>query len=188
MSSISMTEQRCYLMRMVGAVVAVLVLLAVGCQQALPVDAADGELWTAAVEQVRRDLQVQEAGGLAIVNQTIPTADLYGVPSAPIREQRLLDLLRKRNQSTRKTITGIRLPPRTRLLDAHSVQNWDATKFPGEKLVSFSLPAILEDATTRGIVYYSATGGFDDSRGACMMFLKREGHWEVVAYLWTWIT
>jgi hypothetical protein len=59
---------------------------------------------------------------------------------------------------------------------------------PGEKLVSFSLPAIVEDATTRGVVYYSATGGFNDSRGACMMFLKREGHWEVVAYLWSWIT
>src|SRR5262245_39139677 len=138
----------CYLMRMAGSViVSLFVLLAVGCQQGPPVDTADGELWTAAVEQVRRGLPVQEAGGLAIVNQTIPTADLHGVPSAPIREQRLLDLLRERNQSTRKTITGIRLPPRTRLIDANSVQSWEATKFPGEKLVSFSLPAILEDAT-----------------------------------------
>jgi hypothetical protein len=181
-----MTEQRCYLMRMIRAVVALLVLLAVGCQQAQPVATADDELWMAALEQVRQDLQAD--GGLAIVNQTIPTADLHALsPDAIRRERRLVDLLRQRNES-KKAITGLRLPPRTRLVDANSVQNWDATKFPGEKLVRFSLPAIVEGATTKGIVYYSATGGFDDSRGAYIIFLKREGQWAVVDYLYSWIT
>ena len=80
-------------------------------------------------------------------------------------------------------------PPRTRLIEANSVQNWaDFSKqFPGAKLVRFSLPAFSEDGT-RAIVNYSASGGFENSQGAYMIFEKKQGVWTVVDYLGNWIT
>jgi len=166
----------------------VLVLFATLNPQLQAAATADADLWTAAVEQVRRDLQVQHSGELLIVNQTIPTSELHTVRDST-RETHLLELLRQRNDSTRKSITGVRLPARTRLIEANSVQNWaDMSKqFPGTKLVRFSLPAFSEDGA-KVIVYYSATGGFNDSQGGYMIFEKKQGQWIVVDYLAMWIT
>lgn len=173
---------------MAGLTIAVLVMLFASLSlQAQPTAAEDAELWTAAVEQVQRDLQVQNQGELLILNQSLQTAELHSVRAEAIREPRLFDLLRQRNDSTRKAITGIRLPRRTRLVEANSVQNWNAKRPPGEKLVRFSLPAFSEDGA-KGIVYYSATGGFDDSQGGYMIFEKNHGQWIVVDYVGMWIT
>jgi hypothetical protein len=51
----------------------------------------------------------------------------------------------------------------------------------------FSLPAFSEDGK-KAILYYSATGGFDDSQGAYMIFEKKQVVWTVVDYLVHWIT
>lgn len=50
-----------------------------------------------------------------------------------------------------------------------------------------SLPAFSEDGT-RAMIYYRASGGFDDAQGAYMIFEKKEGKWVVVDYLAMWIT
>ena len=167
-----------------------LMVSAILSPQTQPTGATDADLWTAAVEQVRRDLQVQNQGELVILNQTIPTAELRPLSADAMRETRLFGLLRKRNDSTRTAITGIRLPPRTRLVEANSVQNWEefSNRFPRAKLVRFSLPAFSEDGV-KAIVYYSATGGFDDSQGAYMIFeMMKNGQWLVRDYLGMWIT
>jgi len=169
---------------MAGSIIALLLVpLALMNPQAQPVATADAEVWTAVIEQVLRDV----GGVLLIVNETIPTADLHGVRSDGVREERLLDLLRQRNNSTTKVITGVRLPPRARLVNADVVQSWEANKAPGDKLVRVSLPAFSEDGT-KSLVYYSATGGFDDSRGGYMIFQKREGRWIAVDFFGVWVT
>ena len=57
-----------------------------------------------------------------------------------------------------------------------SVQNWPdfSKRFVEAKLLRFSLPAFSED-DARAIVYYSATGGVQDSRGAYLVFENRQG-------------
>jgi len=166
----------------------VLVLFATLNPQPQSAATADADLWIAAVEQVRRDLQVQHSGELLILNQTIPTSEFHIVRDST-RETHLLELLRQRNDSTRKSITGVRLPARTRLIEANSVQNWaDMSKqFPGTKLVRFSLPAFPEDGT-KAMLYYSASGGFDDSQGGYLVFEKKGGQWTAVDAFGVWIT
>jgi hypothetical protein len=175
---------------MVGLTVALLLMLILSPQRP-PTGTTDADLWTAALEQVRRDLQVEFHGELVILNETITTAELHPRSYDDIRERRLFDLLRKRNDSARTAIAGIRLSARTRLVEANSVQNWDefSKRFPGAKLVRLSLPAFSEDGA-KSIIYYSATGGPDDSRGGYMVFEKeeKEDRWIVVDYLSTWIT
>jgi hypothetical protein len=90
-----------------------LVISALLRPQAPPTTTADGELWTAALEVVRRDL----SGELVILNQTIPASEFPTVRDASSRETQMLDLLRTRN-GTRKSISGVRLPARARLFDA----------------------------------------------------------------------
>lgn len=164
-----------------------LVLSAVLSPQAQPTATADAELWTVAVEQVRRDLQVG-GGELVILNQTIPTSELHIVRDST-REPHLLDLLRQRNDSTRKSISGVRLPPGARLVDPSSVQNWaDFSKqFSGAKLVRLSLPAFSQDGS-RAILYFSATGGFNNSRGGYLVFEKKQDQWVAVGGIGMWIT
>jgi hypothetical protein len=83
-----------------------LVLSAVLSSQASPSTTADADLWTAAVEQLRRGLFGSDRGELVIVNYTIPTAELHSLSDSP-RETHLLDLLRQRNDATRKPISGV---------------------------------------------------------------------------------
>jgi hypothetical protein len=165
-----------------------LVLSAMLSPQAQPTATVDAELWTAAVELVRRHLQVGR-GELVISNQTIPTSEFHTVRDSS-REAEMMDLLRKRNDSTRKSISGVRLSPGVRLVDASSVHDWAdffAKQFPGSKLVMFSLPAFSEDGR-RAIVYYSASGGFDDSQGAYLVFENRQRKWGAVYAFGMWIT
>jgi len=163
-----------------------LVLSATIDAHARPTTMTDAELWTVAIEQVRRDLQVG-GGELLILNQTIPTSELHAVRDST-RESHLLDLLRQRN-STRRPISGVRLPPGARLVDPSSVQNWAnfSKQFPGAKLVSFSLPAFSQDGN-RAILYFSATGGFQDSRGGYLVFEKKQEQWIAVNVFGFWIT
>jgi hypothetical protein len=124
-----------------------------------------------------------------IVNYTIPTAELHSLSDSP-RETHLLDLLRQRNDGIRKKITGVRLPPRTRFVAPSSVpntENFSKTFRAGEKVVRFSLPAFSEDGT-KAILYYWATGGFDDSQGGYLVFEKKQEQWIAVDALGMWIT
>jgi len=166
-----------------------LVLSAVLSSQAPRSSTADADLWTAALEQLRRGLFGSDRGELVIVNYTIPTAELPSLSDSP-RETHLIDLLRQRNDATRKPISGVRLPPRTRFIAATSVPNSEnfSKAFPaGEKLVRFSLPAFSEDGT-KAILYYWATGGFDDSQGGYLVFEKKQEQWIAVDALGVWIT
>jgi hypothetical protein len=175
---------------MVGSAISfLLVLSATLGPQAQAAATADADLWTAAVEQLRRGLFGQDRGELVIVNQTIPTAELHNLSDSP-RETRLLDLLRQRNEATRKPISGVRLPPRTRFVAPSAVPNWEnfsGTFRAGEKVLRFSLPAFSEDGS-RAIVYYWATGGFDDSQGGYLVFESKQEQWIVVDALGIWIT
>jgi hypothetical protein len=157
--------------------------------QAQAAATADADLWTAAVDQLGRGLYGQDRGELVIVNQTIPTAEFHNLLDSP-RETHLLDLLRQRNDGTRKPISGVRLPPRTRLVAPSAVPSWEhfsETFRAGEKVLRFSRPAFSEDGS-RAILYYWATGGFDDSRGGYLVFEKKQEQWSVVDALGLWIT
>lgn len=158
---------------------------------------ADADLWTAALEQLRSGEFGQQRGELVILNETMPTAAFYDLPDST-RELALLNRLRRQNDSTVKPIAGVRLPPNTRLSpnlfrkpnqQGGSLSDWEffSKEFPQAKLVRLSLPAFSEDGT-RAIIYYTASGGFDDAQGAYMIFERKQGKWVVVDYLVMWIT
>ena len=166
-----------------------LALSAVLRSQAPPSTRADADIWTAAVEHLRRGVFGSDRGELVIVNYTIPTAELHSLSGSP-REAHLLDLLRRRNDATRKPISGVRLPPQTRFIAPTSVPNWEnfsQTFRAGEKVVRFTLPAFSEDGT-KAILYYWVTGGFDDSQGGYLVFEKKQEQWIAVDELGMWIT
>lgn len=172
-----------------SAIAFLLVLTATLGPQAQTAATADANLWTAALEQLRHGLFGQDRGELVMVNETIPTAELRGPLDSP-RERHLLDLLRQRNEATRKSISGVRLPPRTRFVAPSSVpkaENFSETFRAGEKVLRFSLPAFSEDGS-RAILYYWATGGFDDSQGGYLVFEKKQERWTITDALGMWIT
>lgn len=110
-----------YVRNMVRSVLSSLLILAATLSShAQAAATADADLWAAAAADLRRGLFGEDRGELVIVNQTIPTAEFHNL-SDSLRETHLLDLLRQRNDSTRKPIKDVRLPPRARLLPAASV-------------------------------------------------------------------
>jgi hypothetical protein len=166
-----------------------LFLVAALSAPAQPTGSADTDLWTAVVEQLRGGEFGQDRGELVLYNRTLPTSAFHTLPEST-REISLLTLLRRRNDSTSAVITGVRLPTNTRLVSSYfGSVNWQefSEKFPAGTLLRLSLPAFSEDGA-RAIVVYSASGGFDNSRGAYMIFEKKEGKWIVVDYLGMWIT
>lgn len=157
----------------------------------------DAGLWTAALEQLRGGEFGRHRGELVILDETLGTSAFHELPDST-RELALLNLLRRLNDSAAKPITGVRLPPNTRLSpnvirkpnqQGGSLSDWKffTQEFPQAKLVRLSLPACSEDGT-RAMIYYRASGGFDDAQGAYMIFEKKQGKWVVVDYLLTWIT
>lgn len=151
---------------------------------------ADGDVWTATVEVLRGGLFGQLRGDLVIVNETIPTSEFHTLHDPPAGEAGLAALLRQRNDSTRTSIKGVRLPARTRFIAPRSVPSWEnfSTTFrAGEKVLRLSLPAFSEDES-RVILYYWATGGFDDSQGGYLVFEKRAEQWTLVDTFGIWIT
>ena len=127
-------------------------------------------------------------GELGICDHTLPTLAFRTLPDAT-RETSLLTLLRQRN-SPPVSITGVRLPPNTRLVSSDFCDlNWQqfSKKPPAGRLLRLSLPAFSDDGM-RAVIVYSAFGGFDDSQGAYMVFAKKQGTWTVVDYLGMWIT
>jgi hypothetical protein len=183
-----------------SAAVSILALPDLSVQPVTATD-ADVDLWAAVADQLRRGEFGQDGRELAILDETIPTSQFQRPPDDAPRELTLMNLLRRRNNSTAR-ITGVRLPPKTRLMSASFVRppnaqgrsffdemKWErfSTDLRDMRLVRLSLPAFSEDRT-RAIIYYSATGGFDDSRGAYMVYEKKQGQWTVVDYLYPWIT
>jgi hypothetical protein len=159
-----------------------LLVFAASVLSAQPTATADGDLWAAAVEQLRHGEFGSDRGELVIVDETIPTAAFHELPDST-RELALVMRLRQRN-AVPKRISDIRLPPNTRLVSASAALG---NQFPGATIVRLSLPAFSEDGT-RAIINYVASRGFDDSRGAYVIFDKKEGKWVVVDYLAPWIT
>ena len=150
------------------------------------------------VEQLRMELG--QRGELVIIVETMPSREFHRLQPST-RELALLNSLAQRN-SARGLISDIQLPLKTRLRATDSITkplakgtsffddvNWDsfAKEFPHGMLLRLSLPAFSEDGT-KAIICYWASGGFDDSRGAYLIFEKKQGRWVVVDYLGAWIT
>jgi hypothetical protein len=139
------------------------------------------------VAQLRGGEFRQHRGELMICNQTLPASAFHTLRDST-RETSLLTLLRRRNESTSTLTTGLRLPPNTRLVTSCcEMVNWQecAKEFPAVKLLRLSLPAFSDDGM-RAVVVYSASG-FNDARGAHMVFEKKQGIWTVVDYLGRWV-
>jgi hypothetical protein len=160
--------------------------------------ATDADVWTAVIAQLRAELGGR--GELVIVAETLPSREFPRL-SASTRESRLLKSLTERNAAL-GVIHDVQLPPKTRLGPPDSMMRPPATarpffdrvdwaaftkEFPFGMVLRMSLPAFSEDGT-KAIIYYEATGGFDDRRGSYLIFEKQQGHWVVVDYVGYWIT
>jgi len=160
--------------------------------------ATDADVWTALIAQLR--VELGSRGELVILTDTLPSREFHRL-SASTRESSLLKSLTERNAAV-GVIHDVQLPPKTRLGPTDSMMRPPATgrpffdridwaaftkEFPSGMVLRMSLPAFSEDGT-KAIIYYEATGGFDNSRGSYLIFQKQQGHWVVVDYVGNWIT
>jgi len=158
--------------------------------------ASDVELWSVMLEQA-----VRETGRSAYIflDKTVASAQFRNSLRSTRPGSVLFDPLVQRNEVVAR-ITGLQLPSNVSLVDANLLlrtarEGQGATvdfevlkkEFPGSMLIQLSLPALSQDGT-KAVMYYWATGGFDDSRGTCYVFEKREGRWIIVDAPWSWIT
>jgi hypothetical protein len=162
-------------------------------QPPLAASAADVEVWSAALEQVKRETQQP----LAFIRETLPAAEFLGRVSKITQERVLVAKLLTRNQAS-LSVPLMTLAPAMELLDLVSIQkagsvevDWEIvrTRFTlrGMRLVRLSLPAFSDDGT-RALVEIWTTGGFNDGRGGTWVFQKNNGSWTSVNYLRSWIS
>jgi hypothetical protein len=156
---------------------------------------SDVELWSVMLEQA-----VRETGRSAyiLLDKTVASAQFRNSLRSRRPGSVLFDPLLQRNEVVAR-VTGLQLPSNVRLVDANLLLrsaregqgvtvDFEVLKkeFPGSTLVQLSLPAFSQDGT-KAVMYYWATGGFDDSWGTCYVFEKREGSWIIVDAPWSWI-
>jgi hypothetical protein len=154
---------------------------------------ADVELWVAALRQIQQE-QRQE---LALLNETLPSAEFRDYLSNERREREpvLVDEALKRNESTVSIPSRVQLT--VELVDAKSVKDV-GSRFDidiigrrfgqqNRRLVRLSLPVFSKDGT-RALVFSWTAGGFDKLEGRAYVFERRQREWIVVDYLYLWIT
>jgi hypothetical protein len=59
-------------------------------------------------------------------------------------------------------------------------------QFPDGMLLQLSRPVFSEDGT-RAIIYYYASGGFDNEQGAYLILEQKQGRWVAVDTFGMWI-
>lgn len=160
---------------------------------------SDSDVWTAAIALLR-NTSLSGRGELVIVAETIPAREIHRLNDSD-PESDLRTALIQRNAAP-AVIRNIQLPQKTRLGLNDSMTkpppagrpffdhvNWDSFRkeFPFGMVLRMSRPAFSANGT-KAIIYYQATGGFNDSQGSYLIFVKQEGRWVLVASLGNWIT